>query len=82
MVPSLYRCLYSGVAGTFLLRYTQTWVSEGGREFENFRKKGVFLVSIKNKFHHFWPPVEKRLEKSNSGPPEKFLPRPMHIISM
>jgi len=26
---------------------------------------------VKTKFHHFWPPVEKRLEKSTSGPPGK-----------
>jgi len=25
----------------------------------------------KNKFHHFWSPVEKRLEKSTSGHPWK-----------
>jgi len=26
---------------------------------------------VKNKFHHFWTPAEKRLEKSTSGPPGK-----------
>jgi len=31
------------VAQTF--SYTQTWVAEGGQEFEIFSKKAVFLVS-------------------------------------
>jgi len=26
---------------------------------------------VKTKFHHFWPPVEKLLEKSTSAPPGK-----------
>jgi len=32
---------FNGVALTF--SYTQAWVSEGGKEFENFSKKGCFL---------------------------------------
>jgi len=33
----------------------------------------MFLVSsaVKTKFHHFWPPIEKGLEKSTSAPPGK-----------
>jgi len=27
--------------------------------------------AVKSKFHYFWPPVEKLLEKSTSGPPWK-----------
>jgi len=55
-------------------------VSEWGREFENFNKKGLLVV--KNKFSHSWSPLEKRFEKSTSGPHEKFPPTPMHIIGM
>jgi len=52
-------------------------VSEEGQEFENFSRKDVFLVSSgENKLHHFWPPLEERLEKSTSGPLENILPRP------
>jgi len=48
---------FNGVARTF--SYTQAWVSEGGQEFENFSKKGYFLVSSgKTKFHHFGPPLK------------------------
>jgi len=36
------------------------------------QKKVVFLVSSgKNKFHHFWPPSGKTLEKFPGGPPWK-----------
>jgi len=52
----------------FLL--TGLWASEEGQEFEKFSKKNaVYLISSgKNKFHHFWTPVEKLLEKSTSAP--------------
>ena len=42
------------------------------------QKKVVFSISReKNKFHHFWPPLEKILGKSPTGPPwKKFFRRP------
>jgi len=49
-------------------------------DFEIFCKKGCFLGFEweKNKFHHFWPPPGKILEKSSSAPlQEKILPTPM-----
>jgi len=33
--------IFNGAARTF--SYPQAWVSEGGKEFENFSKKGRFL---------------------------------------
>ena len=63
-----------------LLRHCiSIWMSEEGQEFANFSKNAAFLFRVmKTKFHHFWPPVEKLLEKSTSDPLEKFLPMPMH----
>jgi len=43
----------------------------GGQEFENFSKKGCFLVSSgKTKFHHFGPPI-KTFGKMQLCPPGK-----------
>jgi len=59
---------FNAAARTF--SYTQAWVSEGRQELKIFSKKDVFLVFRgETKFHHFWPPLEKRLEKSTSSPP-------------
>ena len=47
---------------------THAWASEGGgrgglspMDFEIFSKKSLFsyFCGGKNKFHHFWPPIEK-----------------------
>jgi len=36
-----------------------------GHEFENFRKKTVFLVLVvKTQFHHFWPPIPRKTWKN------------------
>jgi len=52
-----------------------------GREFENVSKTRVFSISSgKKQISPLLGPTEKLLEKSTSGPPEKFLPT--HIISM
>jgi len=67
------------VARTF--SYIQTWVAEGGQEFEVFSKNAVFLVSSgKKQISPRLAPLEKLLEKSTSSPPslEKILPTPMH----
>ena len=50
-----------------------------GRNLKNLAKKlfSQFRVA-KNKFHHFWPPVEKLLENPLVAPLKKFLPTPMH----
>ena len=62
-------------------RQMNSWASEGeGRrclaplDFEIISKKILFFQfrGIKNKFHHhFWPPLEKSLGKSATGPPGK-----------
>jgi len=53
-----------------------------GRNLKISAKKAVFLVSSgKKKFHHFWPPLEKLLEKSTGAPPRKIpsdVPTPIH----
>jgi len=48
-------------------------------EFENISKKRLFFQfqGVKNKFHRFWPPLEKILGKSPTAPLEKILPTPM-----
>ena len=59
-----------------------TWASEGGGageaqapllDFEIISKKRLFFqfLGVKNKFHRFWPPLEKILGKSPTGPPGK-----------
>jgi len=54
-------------------------VSEEGQEFANFSKKAVFLVSGgKKQILSLLAPLEKLLEKSTSGPLEKFLPTTVH----
>jgi len=48
-------------------------------EFEIFTKK-VFFLSFgweKNKFHHFWPPLQKFCKNPLVPPWEKILPTPM-----
>jgi len=59
------------------LSYTQAWLSEEGQEFENFSKKGCFLICNKNNFTSFGPPRETA-GKSTVGPLGEFLPMPMH----
>jgi len=55
------------------------WASEGGacplQDFEIISKKGCFFQfrGLKTKCHHFWPPLEKILEKSPTAPPGKNL---------
>jgi len=53
---------------------------KGGKNLKISAKKAIFFVSsaVKNIFHHFWPSLEKRLEKSTSSCPGKILPTPMH----
>jgi len=52
--------------------YTQVWVSKGGKEFENFRKRVVFLVlSDKKQISALLASLEKLLEKSTRAPPWK-----------
>jgi len=43
----------------------------GNGGFEIISKKRLFFQfrGVKNKFHHFWPPLEKILGKSPTGPP-------------
>jgi len=77
------------VAGTFSHATHKHGVGLG-REFENFSKKRSFLSFRPAEkvffyfflFYHSWSPLEKLLEKSTSGPPEKLPPTPMHIIGM
>jgi len=65
------------VARTFF--YTQAWASEGRQEFENFRKKAVFLiVSGKKEISPLLAPLEKLLKKSTSAPLDKILPMLVH----
>ena len=70
--------VFNGVARKF--SDPQSWVSEGGKTLKISVKMAILLVSsaVKNKFHHFWPPLEKRLEKSTTASLEKILPTPMH----
>jgi len=48
-------------------------------DFKILSKKRLFfqLLGVKNKFHHFWPPLENILGKSPTAPLEKILPTPM-----
>jgi len=58
-------------------------VARGGGpplDFETISKKGCFFLFrvVKNKFHDFWPALEKILKKSLIAPPlEKNFPTPM-----
>jgi len=65
---SIFRCVetleihqfFSRVARTF--SYTQAWVPEGGNQFENFRKKAVFLVSSgKKRISPLLPPIPRKM---------------------
>jgi len=56
------------------------WASEGGADFGIISKKRLFFQfrGVKNKFHHFWPPLEKNFGKIPYWTPlEKILPTPM-----
>ena len=58
--PSLHWC-----GRNFFLCYTQAWC----RNLTISAKKVFFKFRVvKNKFYHSWPPLEKLLEKSTSGP--------------
>jgi len=62
---------FNGVARTFP---THKHMGVGrGPGILNFQQKMLFSLYrvVKTKFHHFWSPVEKLLEKSTSGPPWK-----------
>jgi len=82
MAPSLDRSLYNGVAETFSYATHKYGCRKGGGNLKISANKVFFSVrEVKNKFHHFFP-LETLLENSTSGPPEKFLTTPMHMISM
>jgi len=68
--------VFDGVARTF----SDPHYRKGSKNSKISAKKATFLVSsaVKTKFQHFWPPLEKLLEKSVSGLLEKILPTPMH----
>ena len=54
-------------------------------DFEIICKKRLFFQfrGVKNKFHHFWHPLEKILGKSPTAPPlEKILPTPMFVSEL
>jgi len=72
------RQVFDGAVRTF--SDTQVWASEGGRNLKISAKKAIFLVSsaIKTKLQQFWPPLEKRWEKSTGVPLAIILPMPTH----
>ena len=55
-----------------LFLHTSMGVGRGARigKFQQKKLSSYFQV-LKNKLHHVWPPLEKRLEKSTSGSPGK-----------
>ena len=61
---------FNGVART--LSYTQAWVSERGKEFDNVKNKSCYLIlSGKKQISLLFSPLRKLLEKSTSVPPGK-----------
>ena len=55
-----------------LFLHTSMGVGRGATIWK-FQQKKLFSYFrvLKTKFHHFWPPLEKRFEKSTSGSPGK-----------
>jgi len=65
--------IHSNMIVYLLLR---AWASEGGGRgskaalgFWNFQQKRLYFEWEKNKFHHFWPPLEKFWKKTLLTPP-------------
>jgi len=66
-LPVFFNCL----AQTFPThKHMDVWRGAGIWKFQQKMLFSQFRV-VKTKFHHFWPPVEKLLDKSTSGPPWK-----------